>query len=212
MVGRWIGEVPGSLALVAQRGRWWRLSWNFVPAIPVRRRTTQVRADDPTRRFNQFRYHLGRGRRAREVGRFEQGAVEARRALALYPTHPWALALLGQCLQRQRSSDLAGARRALEKASALDPSNGYFVGLLLGVLQAQGDVQAAHDLLTWAWWHGAPVERWLPVGPPMPERQLPADVGAAAEADARRTAPPAPTARPSTASGTRLTGRQPVPA
>jgi hypothetical protein len=119
-------------------------------------------------RSDRFRYHLGRGRRAREVGSFERGVVEARRALALNGGDPWAYALLGQCLQRQRVSDLSGARLALERACALDPGNGYFVGLLLGVLNAQGDVEASRNLLTWAWWHGAPVERWLPGGPPMP--------------------------------------------
>ena len=170
MVGRWINEVPGSLALVALQGRWWRPSWRFAPGTALRRRTAPARSDDPAVRFNQFRYHLGRGRRAREVGRFERGAVEARRALGLNGGDPWAYALLGQCLQRQRVSDLPGARRALERACALDPSNGYFVGLLLGVLKAQGDVEGSRNLLTWAWWQGAPVERWLPDGPPLPER------------------------------------------
>jgi hypothetical protein len=113
-----------------------------------------------------MRYHLGRGRRARDAGRFEVGAAEAQRALNENPHNPWAMALLGQCLYRQRTPDLAGARRSLERARALDPTNGYFVGLLLDVLDAQGDAQARADVLAWAWWSGAPVERWLPDGPP----------------------------------------------
>ena len=46
----------------------------------------------------------------------------------------------------------------------------YFVRLLLGVMAAQRDLNAMHDVLTWAWWSGAPVERWLPDGPPLPRR------------------------------------------
>ena len=96
---------------------------------------------DQLRSMEQLRYHLGRGRRARDAGRFEDGAAEARKALSANPQSAWALALLGQCLSRQRRPDLHGARRALERAQALDPTNGYFVGLLLDVLDAQGDVQ-----------------------------------------------------------------------
>jgi hypothetical protein len=85
----------------------------------------------------------------------------------LTPNDPWALALLGQCLQRQCASDLVGARRALERARSLEPTNGYFVRLLLDVLDVHGDSAARLDVLTRAWWHGAPVERWLPDGPPV---------------------------------------------
>jgi hypothetical protein len=113
-------------------------------------------------------YHLGRGRRAREAGRFEDGTREARKALLANPQSAWALALLGQCLTCQRPPDLHGARQALELAQALEPTNGYFVRLLLDVLEAQGDRQAREDVLAWAWWHGAPVDRWLPDGPPSP--------------------------------------------
>jgi hypothetical protein len=126
-------------------------------------------SDDAQRRVAQFRYHLHRGRRAREAGRYGQGVAEARRALAVKANDPWALALLGQCLQCQPASDLHGARKALEQAWALDPTNGYFVSLLLDVLNAQGDSGACLDLLTWAWWRGAPVERWLPAGPLRPQ-------------------------------------------
>ena len=204
MVGRWINEVPGSLALVAQPGRWWPSSWRFAPPLSPRRRRAPARSDDPVARYNQFRYHLGRGRRAREVGRFERGVVEARRALALNGGDPWAYALLGQCLQRQRVSDLSGARLALERACALDPSNGYFVGLLLGVLDALGDVEASRNLLTWAWWHGAPVERWLPDGPPMPsgERDPAGDVPAAT--------PSARLAKRTPSTGTLVAGPRPL--
>lgn len=123
------------------------------------------------RRLEQHRYHLGRGRRAREAGRFAAGAAEARRAAALRPDDPWALALLGQCLFRQQPADLAGARAALQQAWTLAPANGYFVRLLLEVLDAQADAKARQELLTWAWWSGAPVERWLPDGPPRPSRR-----------------------------------------
>jgi len=169
MVGGWIGNVPGSLALVAQRGHWWRFSWRMLPRRTAIGSVDARESHGQQQRQNQFRYHLGRGRRAREAGHYEQGVVEARRALAVNANEPWALALLGQCLYRQRTRDAVGARKALEHAWALDPTNGYFVSLLLDVLNSQGDSGACHDVLTWAWWRGAPVERWLPDGPPMPQ-------------------------------------------
>lgn len=125
---------------------------------------------DVSRRAETVRYHLGRGRRAREAGRYEQGAAEARLAIAANAGNPWAYALLGQCLLRQHRSDGDEARRALERACALDPTNGYFVRLLLEVLDAQGDSTGRDDALAWAWWNGAPVERWLPNGPRVPAR------------------------------------------
>lgn len=117
-------------------------------------------------RLDRVRYHLGCGRRAREAGRYRQGAHEARRALVANPSEPWALALLGQCLSRQSPPDLQGARHALERAQSLDPTNGYFVRLLIDLLDAQGDAAGCADALARAWWQGAPVERWLPDGPP----------------------------------------------
>jgi hypothetical protein len=89
----------------------------------------------------------------------------------------------------------------LERACALDPSNGYFVGLLLGVLKAQGDVEGSRNLLTWAWWQGAPVERWLPDGPPLPERGAADDAPAAAQA---------PRKRRGTVPGSLVTGARPM--
>jgi hypothetical protein len=68
---------------------------------------------------------------------------------------------LSQCLLRQSHPDLAGARRAAERACALSPTNGYFVRLLIDVLDAQGDRAGREDALAWAWWSGAPVDRWL---------------------------------------------------
>jgi tetratricopeptide (TPR) repeat protein len=137
--------------------------WRFFGVVA----TPQERAlRDQQRSMERLRYHLGRGRLARDAGRYSEGATEARRALDANPQSAWALALLGQCLARQRPPELDGARRALERAQALEPTNGYFVGLLLDVLDAQVDAQGRADLLAWAWWQGAPVERWLPDGPP----------------------------------------------
>jgi hypothetical protein len=209
MIGNWISGVPGSFTLLARRGHWWRLSWRIGPSRAARRPTGRANADEKARRFDRFRYHLGRGRRARESGRFQAGATEARRALALYPSEPWALALLGQCLFRQRAPDLDGARRALQRAWTVDPTNGYFVGLLLDVLKAQGDEKSARDLLEWAWWRGAPVERWLPYGPPMPTAERHEETAASnAERESRRTAP----VRRNAGTGQLVTGRQPIPA
>jgi tetratricopeptide (TPR) repeat protein len=135
---------------VAERGR--RTSGRNVGADVIQRAST-------------VRYYLGRGRRAREAGRFEDACSNARRAIDVNPGNPWSHALLGQCLMRLHQPDLVEARRAFERACALDPSNGYFVRLLLEVLDAQGDARAREDVLAWAWWSGAPVERWLPDGP-----------------------------------------------
>jgi len=178
---RLLNLVTGSLAQGAQRGCWSRLR---LTSGPVEDRATR----DRRRSAERLRYHLGRGRRAREAGRFACGAAEARKALRENPQSAWALALLGQCLTRQPEPDLAGARRALELAQALAPSNGYFVGLLLDVLDAQGDVQGRADALAWAWWSGAPVERWLPDGSPprRAETPVPAARGADAVTAARR--------------------------
>ena len=142
----------------------------MAPWAADRPRRSASRATRPERelqlRSDRVRFHLGRGRRARDAGNYEQGAREARRALLENAGNPWAYALLGQCLFRQADPDLAGARLALERACALDPTNGYFVRLLLEVLDAQGDREHREDVLAWAWWAGAPVERWLsPAGP-----------------------------------------------
>jgi len=151
-----LGRIGGRSA---RRGRLGIVSWSISGDADAQALTQRLRAD-------RARYHLGRARRARDAGQHPAGAVEARRALALTPANPWALAVLGQCLMRQDTPDLAAARRATEQAWALDPTNGYFVRLLLEVLDAQGDVVARAELLDWAWWKGAPVERWLPGGVP----------------------------------------------
>jgi hypothetical protein len=180
--------VAGPLVHLAR----WRFSWGVM--------TPEARAlQEQMRSMERLRYHLGRGRLARNAGRFEDGAAEARKALDANPQSAWALALLGQCLARQRRPDLRGARWALERAQALEPHNGYFVGLLLDVLDAQGDVQGRADLLAWAWWQGAPVERWLPDGPPIQRSNRTVDdrgserVGTGVQATAERTThrPPA---------------------
>jgi len=172
--------------------------------------------DDRARhRLDRARFHLARGRRAREAGRFGDGVREAGRALALNPDDAWSLALLGQCLARQSQPHLVTARYALERARSLDPTNGYFVRLLLDVLDAQGDAPARADLLSRAWWQGAPVERWLPDGPP---RSRPARE---ADPDRERAVPPSTPLvhTPAAWSGVARMGRpattglrQPVPA
>src|SRR5215212_2810994 len=149
--------IPGPLARPFGNG--WRLAQSLTAA-----RATHWQHEQQ-RRADLMQYHLGRGRRAREAGQYERGATEARLALSANPHSAWALALLGQCLTRQRRPDLTGARRALEQAHLLEPANGYFVGLLLEVLDAQRDTHGRADLLAHAWWSGAPVERWLPDGP-----------------------------------------------
>src|SRR4030095_8128592 len=52
----------------------------------------------------------------------------------------------------------------VERATAAirESHDSYTTPGLLDVLDAQGDTQGRADLLAWAWWQGAPVERWLP--------------------------------------------------
>jgi tetratricopeptide (TPR) repeat protein len=161
------GTWSRAIARVGLPGGGWRSGIRWVSALLAHRPFSGYGFHEQADRSNTVRYHLGRARRAREAGDFEQAVREARRALEWNGQDPWVLALLGQCLFRKPERDLPGARAALERAWSLDPTNGYFVGLLLDVLDAQGDVAARHDLLTWAWWRGAPVERWLPDGPLM---------------------------------------------
>jgi tetratricopeptide (TPR) repeat protein len=161
-----VERAAGPLAMLALPRRWYLAARERVwsgGARPVEDHEVGARQVA----LERLQYHLGRGRRAREAGRFEDGVAEARKALLVNPQSGWALALLGQCLMRQRQPDLRRARHALERAQALEPTNGYFVRLLLDVLEAEGDQQARADTLAWAWWHGAPVDRWLPDGPPM---------------------------------------------
>jgi predicted Zn-dependent protease len=146
-------------------------------------------APSAERPSERARYHLGRGRRARDRGRFDVGAGEARKALRHDPTSAWAHALLGQCLLRQRCVDLAAAQQAIERACALSPTNGYFVRLLLQVLEVQGDERARDLAVAKAWWAGAPVERWMK--PRQTPRRQPLDrIGETAEVDSERRSEP----------------------
>jgi tetratricopeptide (TPR) repeat protein len=171
-----VERAAGPLAVLGLPRRWYLAAKERVwpaSAQPVEDHEARARR----LALNRMHYHLGRGRRARDAGRFEEGVAEARKALLVNPQSGWALALLGQCLMHQPQPDLSCARRALERAQALDPTNGYFVRLLLDVLDAEGDQQARADVLAWAWWHGAPVDRWLPDGPPVRQPGA-ADLGA----------------------------------
>lgn len=159
--------MPGVTVMSGVRSHLARVAWAAMRPILGRHDASTGLEIEVRRRADAVRFHLGRGRRARDLGRYARGVTEARRALAENPQEPWALSLLGQCLMLQPRSDLLSARRALERAQALEPMNGYFVRLLLDVLDAQGDAAGRADMLAWAWWNGAPVERWLPEGPPL---------------------------------------------
>jgi hypothetical protein len=215
MPGRWMSSVPGRLAHVVRGRGWGRIGRKQPIATEVSELEPNVGVrsvvSEQEQRQRRVQYHLGRGRRAREAGRFDSGVYEARRALAVNSHNPWALSLLAQCLVQRHEPDLHGARSALERARALDPSNGYFVRLLLDVLDLQGDERGRADVLEWAWWNGASVERWLPNGPRRPwaeDRPVPASpdrvraVAAAPDESTRRERPRA----------VALGGRQPVPA
>ena len=191
MFGQWISRLDHVVAGVR--------SW---PMLPLQ--------DDQTNQATmRAQYHLGRGRRAREAGHPERGVREAREAVRLNPQNPWAHALLGQCLMRDRTANLDDARQALERACRLDPTNGYFVRLSLEVLHAQHDARGRAELLSRAWWAGAPVERWLPGGPLPQTRTTLAPADRYEPAGAQSTpARPNPVPAPVTTGA----GRHPVPA
>ena len=135
--------------------------WQHADTSHYGTRASEHLHTDDAARADRVRLHLGRGRRARDAGLYRDGTSEARRALREDPTSAWAHALLGQCLARAEYPDLVGARRALDRACALDRTNGYFVRSLLEVLDAQGDTEERKRVLATAWWAGAPVERWM---------------------------------------------------
>jgi tetratricopeptide (TPR) repeat protein len=109
---------------------------------------------------DRAQFHLGRARRAKDRGRYEEAAREIERALQYDDTSEAYFQVLGQCHLRGRPANLAAARWALERAFAINPRNGYTIQLLLKVYEADGNVAAARITLERAIALGAPEQPW----------------------------------------------------
>ena len=119
-----------------------------------------------TRCRDRGQFHLGRARRAKDRGQYREAAREIERALRYDDTSEAYFQVLGQCLSRLTPPDRAGARRAFERAFALNPRNGYTIRLLLQLHQAEGNAAAAQATIDRAQAAGAPPGAWLPaLGP-----------------------------------------------
>jgi Tfp pilus assembly protein PilF len=108
-------------------------------------------------------FHLGRARRAKDRGQYHEAAREIERALKYDDTSETYFQVLGQSLLHQPSRDLAGARRAFERAFALNPRNGYTIRLLADACLREGNPDAARVTVQRAQAAGAPAGAWQPV-------------------------------------------------
>jgi Tfp pilus assembly protein PilF len=111
---------------------------------------------------DRAQFHLGRARRAKDRGQYREAAREIERALRYDDTSEAYFQVLGQCLLKQTPPDSVGARRAFERAFALNPRNGYTIRLLLEVYQAECNATAARATIERAQAAGAPPGAWLP--------------------------------------------------
>ena len=107
-------------------------------------------------------FHLGRARRAKDRGQFRDAACEIERALRFDDTSETYFQVLGQCLLKGIPADRAGARRALERAFAINPRNGYTIRLLLQVYESERNEAAMRATIERAQAAGAPPGVWLP--------------------------------------------------
>jgi tetratricopeptide (TPR) repeat protein len=122
---------------------------------------------DPIDKFTDWarcrdraQFHLGRARRAKDRGRYEEAAREIERALRYDDTSEAYFQVLGQCHLRGAARNLAAARWALERAFARNPRNGYTIQLLLELHEADGNPAAARNVLERAIGAGAPEPPW----------------------------------------------------
>jgi tetratricopeptide (TPR) repeat protein len=134
-----------------------------------RESAAEIHRYDPIDQFTAWsrcrdraQFHLGRARRAKDRGHFREAAREIERALRYDDTSESYFQVLGQSLLKSDPPDPAGARRALERAFALNPRNGYTIRLLLEVHAAEHNVAAARATIERAQAAGAPRATWQP--------------------------------------------------
>jgi tetratricopeptide (TPR) repeat protein len=109
---------------------------------------------------DRAQFHLGRGRRARDRGRYREGAREIERAIRYDDTSEAYFQVLAQCQLRSSPPKPSEARQALERAFAINPRNSYTIKLLLDLYEGDGNAAAARSTLERARKAGAPMAGW----------------------------------------------------
>jgi tetratricopeptide (TPR) repeat protein len=109
---------------------------------------------------DRAQFHLGRARRAKDRGRFQDATREIERALQLDDTSESYFQVLGQCYLRGEPRNLSAARWALERAFIKNPRNGYTIQLLLELYEKDENPSAARNVLERAIGAGAPEPPW----------------------------------------------------
>lgn len=116
-----------------------------------------------TRCRDRGQFHLGRARRAKDRRQYHEAAREIERALTYDDTSEAYFQVLGQCLLQRTPPDLTAARRALERAFALNPRNGYTIRLLIEAYVRADKPEAARVTIERALAAGALPGAWQPV-------------------------------------------------
>jgi tetratricopeptide (TPR) repeat protein len=109
---------------------------------------------------DRAQFHLGRARRAKDHGRYDDAAREIERALRFDDTSEGYFQVLGQCHLYGSRPNRAAARAAFERAFAINPRNGYTIKYLLDLYLPEGNLVGARRTVERAWAAGAPVAHW----------------------------------------------------
>lgn len=129
---------------------------------------------------DRAQFHLGRARRAKDHGRYDDAAREIERALRFDDTSEGYFQVLGQCHLRGSQPNRAAARAAFERAFAINPRNGYTLKYLLDLYVMDGNLAGARRTLERAVTAGAPVEHWWAYLKRQSAKATPADRGTVA--------------------------------
>ena len=152
----------GGLLLRAIRACGWPLDAGGVEVGARIRRHDPLTEAERRRRGEASWYHRARARRALDRGDWAAAERHAHRALGRDDAHAGNFLALGEALLRRAPADPAGARRALERAQALRPADGYILGRLLDAYGQLGDAAAAAHAVRSALAAGAPAVVWAP--------------------------------------------------
>jgi len=96
---------------------------------------------------DRAQFHLGRARRAKDRGDYRAAAREIERALDYDDTSEAYFLVLGQCHLYGNPVNPTAARRAFQRALAINPLNTYAMKLLLAVDASEASNQAARATL-----------------------------------------------------------------
>jgi hypothetical protein len=148
---------------------WQRILSPRSGALQPREAQAEIHRFDPIDDFTAWsrcrdraQFHLGRARRAKDRGQYREAAREIERGLRYDDTSEAYFQVLGQCLLKGIPADPGGARRALERAFAINPRNGYTIRLLLQVYDSDRNDAAVRATIERAQAAGATISAWLP--------------------------------------------------